>query len=204
MFNTEDLYDIVMLELCRRRQLVFTDDLRVRMMGRPGERAFEEMIAYHGLEQDDPAEMMVESDAIFSGVLATGLAPMPGLLPLLAALESRGIPKGIATSSRRKYAEYVLNRYELLSRFEFILTAETVQEGKPHPEIYLTAAARHGVAPEAVLVLEDSHNGCRAAIAAGTFAVAVPGKHSLSHVFEGAAFVAESLADPRILAALDG
>jgi pseudouridine 5'-phosphatase len=52
------------------------------------------------------------------------------------------------------------------------------------------------------MVLEDSENGCRAAVAAGTFAVAVPGGHSLKHDFRGARFIAESLADPRIYAAL--
>ena len=49
----------------------------------------------------------------------------------------------------------------------FVLTCDDVREGKPHPEIYLAAAARHGVAPQRMLVLEDSQAGCRAAVAAG-------------------------------------
>ena len=40
-------------------------------------------------------------------------------------------------------------------------------KGKPDPEIYLTAAARIGVRPEEMLVLEDSEAGTRAAHAAG-------------------------------------
>ena len=52
-------------------------------------------------------------------------------------------------------------------------------------------------------MLEDSHFGCKAAVAAGTFAVAVPGGHSLRHDFRGAKLVIESLADPRVYAALD-
>ena len=38
-----------------------------------------------------------------------------------------------------------------------------VLHGKPNPEIYLKAAERQGIEPKAMLVLEDSHNGCRAA-----------------------------------------
>jgi beta-phosphoglucomutase-like phosphatase (HAD superfamily) len=53
-----------------------------------------------------------------------------------------------------------------------------------------------------VLVLEDSENGCRAAVAAGTFAVAVPGHQSANHNFSGAAFVAQGLHDRRIWDAL--
>ena len=75
-------------------------------------------------------------------------------------------------------------------------------DGKPHPEIYLTAARRFDIEPARMMVLEDSQNGCRAAIASGAFAVAVPGDHSRAHDFTGAQFVAESLADRRIYEAL--
>ena len=84
----------------------------------------------------------------------------------------------------------------------FILTAEDMSHGKPNPEIYLTAARRLDVPPERMLVLEDSENGCRAAAAAGAFAVAVPGDHSRRHDFSFAALVIDSLADPRLYAAL--
>jgi beta-phosphoglucomutase-like phosphatase (HAD superfamily) len=83
-----------------------------------------------------------------------------------------------------------------------MLTAEDVSRGKPHPEIYLTAARRLDVPPQRMLVLEDSENGCRAAAAAGAFAVAVPGDHSRQHDFTSAALVVDSLADPRLYAAL--
>ena len=53
-----------------------------------------------------------------------------------------------------------------------------------------------------MLVLEDSENGCRAALAAGAFTVAVPSGRSQSHNFDGTAFVADTLADPRIYQAL--
>ena len=75
-------------------------------------------------------------------------------------------------------------------------------EGKPQPEIYQTAAARFGLPPRQVMVLEDSENGCRAAVAAGAFTVAVPSGPSRRHDFTGAQFVAETLADPRIYAGL--
>jgi HAD superfamily hydrolase (TIGR01509 family) len=127
---------------------------------------------------------------------------MPGLVDLLATLEEHGVPKAIATSSGRRFVTNVLSRFEFEPRFDFILTAEDVVEGKPHPEIYLKAAARFGLPPSQVLVLEDSENGCKAAVAAGTFAVAVPGGHSCRHDFTGATLRVDSLADPLIYTAL--
>jgi beta-phosphoglucomutase-like phosphatase (HAD superfamily) len=92
----------------------------------------------------------------------------------------------------------VLSPFGWTPRFEFILTAENVTHGKPHPEIYLTAAQQFGVEPARLLVLEDSQNGCRAAVAAGACVVAVPGDHSREHDFAGTSLIADSLADPRI------
>jgi beta-phosphoglucomutase-like phosphatase (HAD superfamily) len=61
--------------------------------------------------------------------------------------------------------------------FDVIMTGETVTHGKPHPEIFLTAAERLGVAPEHCVVVEDSYNGIRAGHAAGMHTVMVPDLH---------------------------
>lgn len=202
MVNTEELYDVVMQELCLRRSLQFTDDLRVKMMGRPGHISIAYMIEHHALTEDTVEGLLAESDLLFSGVLEERLELMPGLIELLDALEAAGIPKGIGTSSRRKYVDQVLARFELADRFVFILSAEDVTQGKPHPEIYLAAARRQGVLPAEMMVLEDSQNGCAAAVAAGAFAVAVPGVHSRTHDFAGAQLLANSLRDRAIYQAL--
>jgi HAD superfamily hydrolase (TIGR01509 family) len=167
------------------------------MMGRRPQQALTIMIEWHALIET-VEELAAESREIFGPVLDRGLAPMPGLLALLDALEKVGLPKAVATSSGREFVHDVLTRCNLLQRFQFILTAEDVVEGKPHPEIYLKAASMFGIDPHRMLVLEDSQNGCNAAVAAGATVVAVPGGHSLRHNFQGVNLVADSLADPRI------
>lgn len=86
----------------------------------------------------------------------------------------------------------------VFERFAFIITAEEVARGKPYPDIYLGAAARMGVPPECMLVLEDSQHGTRAAVAAGACTIAVPGDHSRDHDFSGVYRVANTLTDPLI------
>ena len=124
---------------------------------------------------------------------------MPGLFELLTHIEERGLPKGVATSSRRPYIESLLVHFKLMDRFHVTLTAEDVTRGKPHPEIYLTAASRIGVAPAEMLVLEDSEMGTRSAAAAGAVAVSVPHEHSRSQDFSAAYDIATGLHDPKIL-----
>ena len=58
--------------------------------------------------------------------------------------------------------------------FDTVVTRDDVVNPKPHPEPYLTAAARLGVDPLVCLALEDSHSGVRAAHAAGMQTIMVP------------------------------
>src|SRR5262245_6792515 len=197
MFNTEELYQDVGTELLRRRGYVFTQELLDQMMGRPSHIALQIMIDTHTLKAT-VEELLAETDEIFPEILRTRLAPMPGLIDLLSALEQHSIPKGIATSSRRAFVERVLGTFSYQPRFWPILTAEDIAHGKPDPEIYLKAADRLQIKPTQMLVLEDSQNGCRAAVAAGAVTVAVPGAHSRQHDFQGTALVADTLADRRI------
>ena len=201
MFNTEELYHDVGTQLLKRRGHALTQELLNQMMGRPARVALQIMIDRHQLDATVD-QLQAETDEIFVDLLATRLAPMPGLTDLLDSLEAAAIPKAIATSSRRRFADDVLGRFGFGPRFEFILTAEDVQQGKPHPEIYLTASRRLAASPSEMMVLEDSQNGCRAAISAGAFAVAVPGDHSRHHDFTGASLIAAGLGDARIYQAL--
>jgi HAD superfamily hydrolase (TIGR01509 family) len=197
MFNTEDLYQEVGAQLLRRRGKRFDAPLLDAMMGRPAEAALRLMIDYHRLD-DTVDALAAETDEIFATLLDERLERMPGLVELLDALERVEMPKAIATSSGPAFARTVLDKFALAPRFAFVLTCDDVREGKPHPEIYLLAARRFALAPADLLVLEDSQNGCRAALAAGATVVAVPGGHSRRHDFSGAALVAESLADRRL------
>ena len=197
LVNTEELYQHVGTELLARRGRLFEADLLDQMMGRPQQVSLQIMIDWHGLS-DTIEALAKETHEIFAGLLDTRLEPMPGAVSLVDMLLARGIPRGVATSSGPDFAHDVLGRVGLRERFGFILTAADVTHGKPHPEIYESAARRLGVATGEMLVLEDSENGCRAAVAAGAVVIAVPGGHSRRHDFAGVRLIADSLADPRI------
>jgi len=198
MVNTEEVFHLTGHELLRRRGKVATQELFNAMMGRRAREAFAAMIEMAELT-DTIDDLQDESESIFDGLLETKLRTMPGLLELLDHLETRSMPKGVATSSDRVYMERMLGHFDLLHRFPMRLTAEDVTHGKPNPEIYLKAAQRIGVQPHEMLVLEDSHNGTKAAAAAGAHIISVPHEHSRHHDFSPAKHVATSLIDPVIL-----
>jgi HAD superfamily hydrolase (TIGR01509 family) len=197
MFNTEDIYWEVGTELLRRRGHEFTEELNDAVMGRPPRACFEEMIRYHALT-DSWQQLLIESEKIFLGLLDGRLAPMPGLMELLDALEAAGVVKAICTGSTRRLMGAVLSPFEMEPRFQFTLAAEDITDGKPSPEIYQKAAKRLGLEPQQMLVLEDSRNGCLSAAGAGAYAVAVPTRHSRGQDFSIASLVIDSLADPRL------
>ena len=72
----------------------------------------------------------------------------------------------------------VLDRLGLQQTFEVRCSAADEVRGKPHPAVYLSAARRLGVPPEACLAFEDSVAGVRSALAAGLRVVAVPAPES--------------------------
>jgi HAD superfamily hydrolase (TIGR01509 family) len=199
--NTEDLYEKACETVLGRRGKTYDPPLREQMMGRPVADALKIMIDAHGF--NDPLEaMMQECRDLLSVLMETSLAPMPGVYDLLDQLEAAKLPKAVATSALGDYADFVLTHLCLKQRFQFILTSADIHRGKPDPEIYLLAAKQLNLLPAQMMVLEDSANGCRAAVAAGAFTVAVPNRHTCKHNFAGVEFIADTLAEPRILAAL--
>ncbi len=203
MFDTEALFVRVAGEMLAGRGKVFTPEIMAAMIGRQwpvAGKAFREMA---GLEEslDD---LLVETRARFDALVDTAIHPTPGLFALLGHLERRGIPRAVTTSSRREYANRLLANHGLTDHFAFLLGAEDVTRSKPNPEIYQTAAARFGVEPAALLVLEDSPAGVVAATAAGAFTVGVPHDHSPATGLSAAHIVASRLDAPEVLELLGG
>jgi HAD superfamily hydrolase (TIGR01509 family) len=201
LLNTEELYQLVGTELMGRRGKTFEEELIQKITGRPQAVALQMMIDWHGL--DTTVDILAkETQEMFAEILDDRLALMPGAAELLLALEAARVPKAIATGSGRRFTRDVLGKFHLEPRFEFILTGEDVVRGKPDPEIYQRAAEKFGIEAGQMMVLEDSQNGCRAAVAAGAFAVAVPSTPNNQYDFSGAALVVNTLADRRICNAL--
>jgi len=202
LVNTEELYTQVGDSILHRRGKRFTQELKDAMTGLPGPLAFRLMIERECLT-DTVETLESESRSLFAELLPQQLRLLKGVEQLLDTLDQRGLRRCVATSSSRAFAQKVLSSVGIIDRFDFVITAEDVTQGKPHPDIYLSAAKRLSVRSEQMLVLEDSHNGCKAGVASGACTVAVPGPHSTKHDFTGTHLRATSLIDPAITQLLE-
>ena len=93
------------------------------------------------------------------------ITKIPCNLELLKCIRVAGCPVAIATGSTPGSVVPIMNQYEI--EVDAVVTANDVKRGKPHPDLFLCAAERLGVAAEQCIVVEDSDVGIKAAKAAG-------------------------------------
>lgn len=118
--------------------------------------------------------ILQRSHVLYDAVVAAGMPHRPGIIEMLDFLQVQGIPRAVATSTRRPLALKKLEAAGLLTRFDAICTSSDVEHPKPAPDIYLLAARSLGIEPSRCLVLEDSPTGVRAALAAGMYPIQIP------------------------------
>lgn len=120
--------------------------------------------------------------------------PAPGATALIEWLRRRGIPIGLASSSKQVWVEASLRAIGLEGVFDAVVSADQVAGAKPDPELYVLAAHRLGVSPGRCLAIEDSLPGVRSARAAGMDVVAVRTPLNQTYPFDEATAVVPSLA----------
>jgi HAD superfamily hydrolase (TIGR01509 family) len=151
----------------------FPEALYAQAIGR-SEADYVALVTAH-FGDDFPMDRFMAEEALeVERAFQAGVCLKAGVVELVEEIEARGLPFALATSSSRKSAERHLREHGLWDRFRAVVGREDVDRHKPHPDPYLEAARRLGVAPGGCLALEDSHNGVRAAHAAGMMTVMVP------------------------------
>ncbi|MFP5393199.1 MAG: beta-phosphoglucomutase [Gammaproteobacteria bacterium] len=96
---------------------------------------------------------------------------LPGALEALKAVRAAGLKVGLASVSKNAF--FVLEKLDIRTYFDDVVDAGLLTHGKPHPEIFLTAAAHLDVAPGDCLGVEDAVAGVASIKAAGMFALGV-------------------------------
>lgn len=174
MLDTERLAPAAWADAARALDVDFDMGLLPAMIGRNAVDCRALLIERHGprFPADDLMHAWgVAYDAIIE---RDGIDLKPGLLELFAWLEREGIPKSVATSTRRERARAKLTQTGIVDRFVALTGGDEIARGKPAPDIFLLAAQRMGHAPADIVVLEDSEPGVRAALAAGMTPIMVP------------------------------
>jgi HAD superfamily hydrolase (TIGR01509 family) len=151
---------------------VLDDAHREVVIGGPMTRSVGHLIAATGTTAT-LAELMTAINVRFEQLIARGAPLMPGARRLLTELAAHGIPTALVSASHRRTIDVMLRTLGP-ENFAFTVAGDEVARTKPHPDPYLTAAARLGADPAACVVVEDTLTGVASAEAAGCRVVAVP------------------------------
>ena len=142
----------------------FSEDRFYALGGMPSDKIIALMGAEHG-KRLDAEELSREKEENFLTFLDE-VKPVEKVVAL--AREQKGQRKmAVASGGYRWVIDRQLEHIGLGDWFDAIVTAEDTERHKPHPDVFLEAAQRIGVEPQACLVLEDADLGVEAARRAG-------------------------------------
>ena len=173
LVDTEALIRDLMIKAALARGAHLPFEVFQQMVGLPDHASNAVARAHFG--DDFPLDDLHADVAV--GIRAAceiGVALKTGVIELLDYLDAAKIRRAICTSSSHAAVQRTLGPSAIIPRFDTIVASGDYPRGKPSPDPFLTAAARLGAAPQDCLALEDSHNGVRAAHAAGMMTVMVP------------------------------
>jgi len=175
--DSNPAHKIALKQFCKKYGKDLSEDaLREKIYGR---RNQDWLVNVFGpLEPERLKAYADEKEALFREVYDPTIEPLKGLKDFLDAMRQAGIPRAIATSAPRSNVDFTLKKTNLEPYFDTILDDSFVTHGKPHPEIYLKAAAALNFEPARCIVFEDSLAGVESGKAAGCKVVGVTTTHT--------------------------
>ncbi|CAH3861092.1 probable pseudouridine-5'-phosphatase [Pieris brassicae] len=181
LLDTEQVYKKMITQLCANYGHQYTDKLMMKVLGGTEQRLSE--ILCKELKLPITPKEFRDQLLILGDTMLANAPLMDGAERLIRHLHTSKVPFALATSSSARSVDTKIASYkELFSYFNHMVMGSTDREvkfGKPHPDIFLVAAARFPDKPDPskCLVFEDSPHGVTAGISAGMQVVMVPDPH---------------------------
>ncbi|AMA53957.1 beta-phosphoglucomutase [Bacillus inaquosorum] len=181
--DTAEYHFFAWKHIAEQIDIPFDRGVNESLKGISREESLESILIHGGAETKytnaEKQELMHQKNQYYQ-TLINKLMPkdlLPGIGRLLCELKGENIKIGLASSSRN--APEILKRLEIIDDFHAIVDPTALANGKPDPEIFLTAAALLGVSPADCAAIEDAEAGISAIKSAGMFAVGVGHEQSM-------------------------
>lgn len=172
LFDSEKLWDVSLDELAAHLGGVMTPELRRSLVGSnlaESVTMVHDALGVHADPHESGQFLLRRTKELFG----PGMQWKLGAVDLVGAVRAAEIPRAIVTSTPRELTDVALANFPVGS-FDVVICGDEVTHTKPHPESYLSAAARLGADPRDSVAIEDSPRGIASAEAAGCPVVAVP------------------------------
>ena len=138
------------------------------------------------------AELRTRKTARYRELIQGVVPPCAGAVAALQRLRSTH-QLAIATNTVRAELEHILEKLGMQDLLHHTIAREDYGQPKPAPDAYLRAAQVVGATPDECVVIEDTHRGMRAGLAAGMRVVVVPNDLTFDNDFTGASARLRSL-----------
>ena len=162
-----DVFASLGVDITRRHELPDTLGLRIDQTV----RMWYEALPWSGPDQAEVTQRII---ARALALVEETRPLLPGVEQALQLCQQQGLNIALASASPLLMLERVLEMFDLRKYFDAIASAEALPYSKPHPQVYLDAAAKLGVDPLNCVTLEDSFNGMIATKAARMRSIVVP------------------------------
>lgn len=159
------------------------DEYKTNMNGRINRDIFNYLFGKE-LAPEEIQALTDEKEALYREYYAPHIKAIPGLETLLEAIKQAEIPMAIATSGLPINIAFMFEHVKIEPYFDTVIDCTYVTNSKPHPEIFLTAAASVHASPVQCIAFEDSIAGVRSAKAAGMKVVALTTTHTPEDLYE--------------------
>jgi beta-phosphoglucomutase family hydrolase len=153
-------------------KLITEEEFNANLNGRTNKDAVE-YIYGRKMDEEESTKYTLEKEALYREIYKPFIKPVPGLLNFLEILNQKNIPMAIATSGIQPNIDFMFENIPIKHYFKIIVNSSHINNGKPHPEIYLKAASLLDISPKNCLVFEDAVVGINSAKAAGMKVIAV-------------------------------
>ncbi|PHN06765.1 HAD family hydrolase [Flavilitoribacter nigricans] len=126
---------------------------------------------------EERVQISWEKEEAYREIYRPDLKLISGLEAFLEELNRSDLQMAVASAAPPENVDFVMDNLQLRYLFPVILHSDSVENGKPHPEIYLKTADRLGLQPAECVVFEDSPVGATAASSAGCSVIVVTTTH---------------------------
>jgi len=137
--------------------------------------------------------MEAEKERLYQEIITEDFPSMAGMAELLVALHKAEFSLAVGSSGPIENLRIVLEKLDAEKLFTAQVTARDVTLGKPHPEVFLTAAKRMNIPPSQCCVVEDAPAGIEAARAAGMAVVGLASTGRTVELLESADLVVKEV-----------
>ncbi|WP_350344047.1 HAD family phosphatase [Proteinivorax tanatarense] len=180
LIDSEPIFREVEDEMLRELGIEFTDEDFDYYVGRPGQEFWKEIIEKYDLKNLTVEEVFKDNVNRYIRRLKEreNITLINGVEYWIKRMKEDSKNIIIASSSPQIIIDVVLDKFSIKKHFPKVIAGDSVEKGKPNPEIFLKAASVFDTPPDRCLVIEDSANGIKAAKAAGMYCVAYRNENS--------------------------